>query len=330
MTKLKVFVAGSLAALIAGTALSPAMAAPGFAGGFAKERGTQFFTNFDANKDGSVTSAEIDAKRKADFAKADSVGDGSVTLEEWKVFAKDRSGERSSDRSVRIFQRFDTDGDGKVTRDEFLTQAERFTTRMDRMKKIMGDRMAMMKDGKGPRSEGMRGDGPRDQGKRGEGMSGNGPWDQDMMGFGKHGGKRGPGGKGMRGEMMQAMIAKVDLNSDGKISSDELNKLADKLFANGPVDLAGFRTLAAEFKEPMYVRSFQRLDTNGDLKISSEEFFAPTAKMMSRMDRNKDGVITSADFTKMKKDWRKGWNEQRGHGGKKGWGCEKGQNGPRG
>jgi Ca2+-binding EF-hand superfamily protein len=324
MMNFKTIMAGSVAALIAGTALSPAMAAPGFGGSFGKKMSSQFFTNFDANKDGSVTAAEIETKRKADFAKADTAGDGAITLEEWKVFAADRASERSKDRSVRIFQRFDSNGDGQVTREEFLDKAERMTARMDKMKKRMGDRMAKMQDGKGGKGswgDGKQGKdgkdgwqkGPRDgkqaDAKQDKGGWGNGSRDQGMMSFGKH------GGKGMRGEMMGAMFAKVDLDKNGKISKDELNKLADQLFANGPVDLAGFRTIAAEFKEPMYVRSFQRLDADGDLKVTQEEFFAPTAQMMKRMDRNNDGVITSADFKKMKKDWRKGQKDRKGgHG----------------
>ncbi|KZK86331.1 transaldolase/EF-hand domain-containing protein [Pseudovibrio sp. Ad46] len=311
MMNFKTIMAGSVAALIAGTALSPAMAAPGFGGSFGKKMSSQFFTNFDTNKDGSVTTAEIEAKRKADFAKADTAGDGAITLEEWKVFAADRSSERSKDRSVRIFQRFDSNGDGQVTREEFLDQAERMTARMDKMKKRMGDRMAKMQDGKG--GKGSWGDGPRD-GKQGKDGWQKGPRD----------GKQ--GGKGMRGEMMGAMFAKVDLDKNGQISKDELSKLADQLFANGPVDLAGFRTIAAEFKEPMYVRSFQRLDANGDLKVTQEEFFAPTAQMMKRMDRNNDGVITSADFTKMKKDWRKGQKDRKGGHGH-GYGKGQGQRG---
>ncbi len=286
MMNFKTVMAGSVAALIAGTALAPAMAGPGSGGIFGKKMSSQFFTNFDANNDGSVTAAEIEAKRNADFAKADTAGDGAITLEEWKVFVTDRAPERSKDRSVRIFQRFDMNGDGQVTREEFIERAERMTARMGQMKQRMGEHMAKVKDGKGSWADGQCGHG--------------------RTGFDKH------RGKGMRGKMMGAMFARVDLDKNGQISSDELSQLADKLFANGPVDLAGFRTISAEFKEPMSVRSFQRLDNDGNLQVTQEEFLAPTAEMMKRMDRNNDGVITSADFRKMKKGCGKGQKDHKG------------------
>ncbi|GHB19945.1 hypothetical protein GCM10007094_04870 [Pseudovibrio japonicus] len=303
MLNFKTILAGSVAALIAGTALTPAMAAPGFAGKSGKQMSSRFFETYDTNNDGVVTTADIETKRKADFTKADTNGDGTISLEEWKVFAAERAAERGKDRTVRMFQRFDTNGDGQVTREDFLAQAERMTARMDKMQQRKSERMAKMRDGKGPNSEG----------KQGKGSWNDGPRKQGMM-AGKH------HGKGMRGEMMRGMFAQVDLDSDGKISQEELGKLADKLFANGPLDLDGFRAVTAEFREPMYVRSFQRLDTNGDLKINFDEFMAPTAKMIQRLDRNHDGVITKADFQKMRKDWRKGHKGQKGGRGDQGQG----------
>lgn len=326
MLNFKTILAGSVAALIAGTALTPAMAAPGFSGKSGKQMSSRFFETYDTNNDGVVTTADIETKRKADFSKADTAGDGMITLEEWKVFAAERAAERGNDRTVRMFQRFDANGDGQVTREDFLAQAERMTARMDKMKERMGKRMANMRDGKGPNGEGMqgmtsRGDGPRD-GKQGMAGRSDGPRKQGMM-AGKH-----HGGKGMRGEMMRGMFAQVDLDSDGKISKEELGKLADKLFANGPLDLDGFRAVTAEFKEPMYVRSFQRLDTNGDLTINFDEFMAPATKMIQRMDRNHDGVITKADFQKMKKEGRKGHKGQKGgRGGAQDQGQGQGQRG---
>ncbi len=310
MLNFKTILAGSVAALIAGTALTPAMAAPGFGGKSGKQM-SRFFETYDTNNNGVVTTADIEAKRKADFTKANTSGDGMITLEEWKVFAAERAAERGNDRTVRMFQRFDTNGDGQITRDEFLAQAERMTARMDGMQQ----RMAKMREGKGPIGESMqgmagRGDGPRD-GKQGKGGWNDGPRKQAMMG-GNH------RGKGMRGGMMRGIFAQVDLDSDGKISTEELGKLADKLFANGPLDLDGFKAATAEFKEPMYVRSFQRLDKNGDLTITMDEFMAPAQKLMQRLDRNHDGVITKADFAKMKRDGRKGYQGHKGGRGGEG------------
>ncbi|SDQ87399.1 EF-hand domain-containing protein [Pseudovibrio sp. Tun.PSC04-5.I4] len=324
MLKMKSIFVGTMAVLIAGTALAPSvMAAPGAGGRSGDKMGTQFFSNFDTDKNGTVTQAEIDAARTADFKRADAAGNGNIGLEEWKAFAATRSTERGNDRSIRMFQRFDVDGNGQVTRDEFVNQTDRMTARMGQMKQRMADRGAKMKDGKGSWGQGSR-DGKQGKGGYGHhGMRGDGPREQGMFGKGMH------GGKGMRGEMMGAMRAQIDLDRDGKISKDEMTKLADKLFANGPVDLAAFQKIATQFKQPMFVRSFQRLDTDGSLTVTQEEFFAPTAKMLDRMDRNNDGVITSADFNKMKKQWHKGQKDRKGgrDGQRQGQGQGQGQRG---
>lgn len=87
-----------------------------------------FMERFDTDRDGKVTQEEIDAKADAMFTAADSDGNGSVTLEEFKVaYAKE-----FSERRVRAFQRLDRDGDGKVTEEEYNRRAERMLDRMER------------------------------------------------------------------------------------------------------------------------------------------------------------------------------------------------------
>ena len=61
MSKTKTLIAGALAAAIAGTALAPvAMAAPQGRGG--PQADAQVFANFDADKDGKITSDEANAR----------------------------------------------------------------------------------------------------------------------------------------------------------------------------------------------------------------------------------------------------------------------------
>ena len=43
------------------------------------------------------------------------------------------------------------------------------------------------------------------------------------------------------------------------------------------------------------VRMFQRLDRDGDLGITAEEVARPTANLVTRMDRNGDGVVCDGD-----------------------------------
>ncbi|MFL6688854.1 MAG: hypothetical protein ACJ8IR_01515 [Alphaproteobacteria bacterium] len=44
-------------------------------------------------------------------------------------------------------------------------------------------------------------------------------------------------------------------------------------------------------------RSFQRLDSNHDGKLTLQEFSASQAKTFARMDKNGDGVITRDELT---------------------------------
>ena len=79
------------------------------------------FESLDADGDGRVTRAELDARRAGDppeqvaatFARFDTNGDGAITRAEWNA------GETA--RFVRI----DANHDGSVTRDEFLAERAR-------------------------------------------------------------------------------------------------------------------------------------------------------------------------------------------------------------
>lgn len=288
MAKTKVILAGALTAIIAGTALTPAaMAWPGARSG--NDMNAQFLANFDADKDGTVTKAEMETVRAENFAKADASKDGAVDLEEWKVFAAEQGANRGNQMQVRIFQRFDANGDGSVTKEEFLDQAQRMKYGMNRMsKRFKGNRQAPHgTPGKGPNVKAWGGP-------------------QDQAGFGPRGGNH--------GQIMGAMMAQVDTDKDGQISEAEINALADKIFADGALTLDGFKKVTAEFRQPMFVRGFQRLDADGSLTVTKEEFTAQTTANFDRVDRNNDGVVTKADFERGAMRSNKG-----GKGGKNGW-----------
>ena len=106
-TKLTIF--ASLTAMLLGTA---ALAA----GGDARHgpRGAPIvFSELDADGDGLVTQAELDAHREARFADVDTDGDGAISLEEFTEHAA----MRSSERAAQMFARLDADGDGVLSRD---------------------------------------------------------------------------------------------------------------------------------------------------------------------------------------------------------------------
>jgi Ca2+-binding EF-hand superfamily protein len=49
----------------------------------------------------------------------------------------------------------------------------------------------------------------------------------------------------------------------------------------------------ADGRERSYaVRAFQRLDADGDGKLSFDEFVASDQRLFARLDANKDGVVT--------------------------------------
>lgn len=97
---------------------------PGMYGG--GPGGPRMFEQFDLDKDGKLTQAEIDTARAERLAKFDANGDGALNLEEYQALWIDAMRERMVDR----FQAHDDDGDGKVTKEEF---AERFAGMVARM-----------------------------------------------------------------------------------------------------------------------------------------------------------------------------------------------------
>jgi Ca2+-binding EF-hand superfamily protein len=104
-------------------------------GAMRAERVEAMFERFDANGDGAVDADEVAAYRAARFAEADADGDEKLTFEEWDAFRAAEAARRGFERRdldgdgaldpdewdsmpVRFIDRFDADGDGKVTREE--------------------------------------------------------------------------------------------------------------------------------------------------------------------------------------------------------------------
>ncbi|WP_291729537.1 EF-hand domain-containing protein [Leisingera sp. F5] len=86
------------------------------------------FEEIDADGNGEVTKAEIQALKEARFSKADADGDGKLTLEEMQAHAQARANERAA----RMLERFDKDGDGALSKDE-MPQPRRAGRMFDRM-----------------------------------------------------------------------------------------------------------------------------------------------------------------------------------------------------
>ncbi|UYV36261.1 EF-hand domain-containing protein [Rhodobacteraceae bacterium D3-12] len=92
------------------------------------------FSELDANGDGNLTQAEMEAHAKAKFDAADTDGNGKLSAEELLEAGKKRKEERRAKRAEKMLKRLDTNNDGEVSFDEMpgqQTQADRMFSRID-------------------------------------------------------------------------------------------------------------------------------------------------------------------------------------------------------
>lgn len=83
----------------------------------ARDRGdgprTMDFSTLDVDGSGEITQEDLDALRENRFADIDSNGDGAVSKDEFMAASAARAGERAGE----MFDRLDADGDGALSRD---------------------------------------------------------------------------------------------------------------------------------------------------------------------------------------------------------------------
>lgn len=115
-------------ALMGGIALAqddapdmPPPGGPGGPGGPGEDRGmmlVELFDSVDADKDGKVTYAELEAHRKAEFDAADTNKDGSLTADELSARALARFQEKLAERTQAMLDNMDNDGSGGLSQNE--------------------------------------------------------------------------------------------------------------------------------------------------------------------------------------------------------------------
>lgn len=258
-----------------GTSQTPKMEKSMAHAGAAKRGGNrramrQAFQRYDTNQDGVITQEEVDAASLERFGSI-AGADGSVTLEEYTAAWI----ERSARPRVRAFQRLDLDGDGNVTRAEFDTASDRAFARLDRDGNGELTRQAQ-------RTADSAGQSQRGGSNRGEG--------QRRMGGGRH-----------HGGGVVALMERFDLDKDGKITRAEFDEERARSFGDtdadgsGSITLEEFATFWQDRNARRIVRGFQRLDTDGDLSVTQDEYTARSKNFVERNDRNGDGVVTRAD-----------------------------------
>ncbi|MEL6508840.1 MAG: EF-hand domain-containing protein [Pseudomonadota bacterium] len=79
------------------------------------------FEELDADGDGTVTEAELDAHRAARFAAMDSDGNGSLNAAELAAVAE----QRKADRVARMIERIDTNDDGELSAEELAAMRDK-------------------------------------------------------------------------------------------------------------------------------------------------------------------------------------------------------------
>jgi Ca2+-binding EF-hand superfamily protein len=159
------------------------------------------FERLDEDGDGLVTSEEVPEERKQLFdrllSRADQDQDGQLTREEFMAVqegSQSRQGRRQGGGRrfdpERMFERMDTNGDGKITRDEIPEQAPPMLERLD--------------------------------------SNGDGAITREELSNFRPGGGRGQGGRGQP-ENSDRMFERFDANGDGRITEDELPEDAPPL-----------------------------------------------------------------------------------------------------
>jgi Ca2+-binding EF-hand superfamily protein len=129
---------------------------------------------------------------------------------------------------------------------------------------------------------------------------------------------RGHYGKSDRGEWL---FERYDANQDGKITKDEITAArkasltkydADK---DGQLSLDEFQGLFNEIMRYRMVRMFQKLDRDGDAKVSEAEIARRVDRMMARLDRDDNGEIDRNDLKRHHMGHDR--DDDRGHHGDK-------------
>ncbi len=143
MTRAKLMSGVLAAALVMGGAAAYAGGKMGH--GMHGPRAMMNFEEIDANSDGKITKEEIAAMGQAQFAKADTDGDGFLSLEEMNARGLEMAKARIEARSARMLERMDTDKDGKLSQDEM--QAMKDKAPRGKMMERMFDRVDADEDG---------------------------------------------------------------------------------------------------------------------------------------------------------------------------------------
>jgi len=218
-------------------------------------------------------------------------GKDEISLEEYGRFAGGPPGQQGRPDPAQMFQRFDTNNDGKITKDEIPEpMRERLAPAFERLGKTELTR-------------------------------------EDFAEATRRMSQPGPDGRPMDGPMIgrpPAFFRLADANGDGKLTKDELAKVADKFSEldrnkDGSIDVSelmggpppgmaqgGGRPEMQRLDNAPNARPaaggpgsnpfFARMDANGDGKITKDEAPDRMKENFARMDKNSDGFLTQEEL----------------------------------
>ena len=233
----------------------------------------------------------------------------------WGKTGWDRGDHRDRARMAHlVMERFDVDGDGKVTQSEIDAATARMFANAD-ADTSGGISLEEFKAGFSTEFPDLKVRAFQRVDSDGDGSITKAEYDRvsarmaERLEAGARDGDR-RGWRFWRGRKGAERMTQYDMNGDGNVTAEELAAARAALFSNADANadaaltLDEFESVWVRMSEGRMVRMFQRLDRDGDLNITQAEIERPAGKMVARMDRNGDGVLSIDD--------------RRGHGGK--WG----------
>ena len=135
-----------------------------------------------------------------------------------------------------------------------------------------------------------------------------------------HAGYRGThhgGGWGAHIDRQDVLFDRLDANQDGMITKLEIDARLKQTMGkydsdkSGDLSLDEFQGVFNEIMRRRMVRMFQRLDRDGDAKVSENEIARRLDRMMVWLDRDEDGVIKKDEIRSRKS--RGGHGHRGGH-----------------